>query len=64
MRVGTGQDDQITRPEHARRAVVQSELWTARDDDVDAAQRTVEAKPPFTPQQQRPEAGTVQPQLA
>jgi len=33
------------------------------DDDVHPAQWTVESQSPFTPQQQRPEARTVEPEL-
>ena len=64
MRVSPRKHDQVTRPEHARRAVVQSKVRMAGDDDMYPAQRAVESQPPFTPQQQRPEARTVEPELA
>ena len=64
MRVRPGKHDQVPRPEHACRAVVQSKVRMAGDDDMDPAQRTVESQPPFTPQQQRPEARAVEPELA
>ena len=64
MRVSPRKHHQVTRPEQARRAVIQSKVRMAGDDDVYPAQRTVESQPPFTPQQQRTEARTVEPQLA
>jgi len=64
VRVSPGKHDQVTRPEQARRAVIQSKVRMAGDDDVDSTQRTVESQSPFTPQQQRTEARAVEPELA
>jgi len=63
VRVSPGKHDQVTRPEQACRAVIQCKVRMTGDDDVHPAQWTVESQSPFTPQQQRPEARTVEPEL-